>query len=128
MGRVIVLDASALLTVILRETGMDVVLPRLPQSVIGAANLAEALARMAQEGADPDFYHQQILRAGVRIDAVTDTHALEAARLRPLTKHLGLSLGDRLCLGLARTLNLPVLTTDRIWLQYDFGIPVEVAR
>jgi PIN domain nuclease of toxin-antitoxin system len=46
----------------------------------------------------------------------------------PLTAHLGLSLGDRLCLALARERRLPVLTTERRWLEYDFGVRVEYGR
>jgi ribonuclease VapC len=124
----IVLDASALLAVILREPGSERVGPRLSQALIGSANLAETLSRMAQRGDDPAFYQREITAFGVRIEPVTADHALMAARLRPLTKPLGLSLGDRLCLALAIQRQMPVLTADRIWLGYDFGVQIEVIR
>lgn len=48
--------------------------------------------------------------------------------LRPPTKHLGLSLGDRACLTLAQHLDLPALTTDRTWEGLSLGITVQVIR
>lgn len=50
------------------------------------------------------------------------------ARLRPLTKVAGLSLGDRACLALGLRLGLPVLTTDREWQGLDLGVEVRAAR
>ncbi len=41
--------------------------------------------------------------------------AWDAARLRPLTKQYGLSLGDRACLAVAVKLNVPAVTADKEW-------------
>jgi len=49
----------------------------------------------------------------------------------PLTRHLGLSLGDRSCLALARSRGITVVTADRAWREIDaeeLGVPVEVIR
>ena len=40
----------------------------------------------------------------------------------------GLSLGDRACLALALKLNLPALTTDRIWENLNLSVQVQVIR
>ena len=45
----IVLDASALMALLLSEPGKDVVAEHVPEAVISAVNLAEVLARMARE-------------------------------------------------------------------------------
>lgn len=42
-----------------------------------------------------------------------------AGLLRPVTKPLGLSLGDRACLSLAVMRQLPVFTVDRTWRQLN---------
>lgn len=50
--------------------------------------------------------------------------ALAAGALRPATRRLGLLLGDRACLALARTLGVPALTADRAWLALDLVVEV----
>lgn len=124
----IVLDASAVLAVLLNERGVERIIPRLPGALMGAANLSEVLAKVAERGLDPVDYLEELEAFGIEIVSVTTHHAVDAGILRPLTAHLGLSLGDRLCLALARERRLPVLTTERRWLEYDFGIPVEYGR
>jgi PIN domain nuclease of toxin-antitoxin system len=46
----------------------------------------------------------------------------------PATRGHGLSLGDRACLALARTLGATALTTDRAWRAVDVGVAIEVIR
>ncbi|MFY7797718.1 MAG: VapC toxin family PIN domain ribonuclease, partial [Dolichospermum sp.] len=53
---------------------------------------------------------------------------LKAGMLRPNTKSIGLSFGDRACLALAIFLNQPVLTTDRLWGSINVGVEVRVVR
>lgn len=87
---------------------------------IAAVNLAEALSRMADLGEPPDvasrrWTEQGLLGQAVVVYAVDEALAREIARLRPKTRSLGLSVGDRACLALARRLRAPALTTDRAW-------------
>jgi len=49
----------------------------------------------------------------------TPALALASGLLRPATKTLGLSLGDRVCLALAQDLDCPVLTADRAWESFN---------
>ena len=46
---------------------------------------------------------------------VDDDLALRAALIEPVTRALGLGLGDRLCLALAARLGVPAVTADRPW-------------
>lgn len=124
----IVLDASAVLAVLLGERGAERIAPRFAGSLMGMANLSEVLAKVAERSLDPIDYLAELESFGIEMVAMTKHHAVDAAILRPLTAHLGLSLGDRLCLALARERGLPVLTTERRWLEYDFGIAVEYGR
>jgi PIN domain nuclease of toxin-antitoxin system len=50
------------------------------------------------------------------------------AALRPLTRPLGLSLGDRACLALAQQLRRPALTAERSWARLDVGVEVRLIR
>ena len=54
--------------------------------------------------------------------------AFESALLMPLAKPLGLSLGDRVCLATSLTVGLPALTADKIWLQLNMSINIELIR
>ena len=49
-----VLDASALLCLLFDEPGADRVERVLPEAVIGAANLAEVIARLVDRGLDEE--------------------------------------------------------------------------
>lgn len=57
-------------------------------------------------------------------------HAEDSARLRPLTRAAGLSLGDRACLATARLCGVPALTADRAWarLPAETEVRIELVR
>ncbi len=50
--------------------------------------------------------------------------SFKAGFLCPITRDMGLSLGDRACLATGMLMNLPVITSDKIW--RDTGLPVTV--
>lgn len=134
-GAGFVLDASALLAHLLAEPGGDVVRDTLAEhaAVMSAVNWAEVLSRLASAGADPDEVAQRLASEAALGDVLT-VISLEGsdgpaiARLRPTTRHLGLSLADRACLALAQRLELPVLTTDRAWAQLQIDVEIRLAR
>jgi ribonuclease VapC len=51
-----------------------------------------------------------------------------AGRLRPLTRHAGLSFGDRACLALASRMRAPVLTADRARVGLGLELEIRVIR
>lgn len=116
-----VLDASALLAWILDEAGSEAVTTALGSgAVIHAVNWAEALTKLQDRGLPPEQVAADLSGIGVlgqtlEVDLGTLEDASMVARLRPLTRAAGLSLGDRYCLALGRRLGLPVLTADRAW-------------
>ncbi len=61
---------------------------------------------------------------------VDEDLAVQAALMAAVTKPFGLSMGDRICLALARRTGLPALTADRSWLQVQtaLGVTVEAIR
>ena len=129
-----VLDASALLAYLHDEPGADRVTEALEHGcAISAANWAETLSKLADAGKGPDevttaLREQGLLNAAIHVLAMDEEAAREVARLRPLTKKAGLSLGDRACLALGHLLRLPVLTTDRVWNDLGLDIDVVVVR
>lgn len=117
----VVLDASALLALINEEPGAHVVSKAVANgAAISVVNWIEVLSKLAEEGGNPELASAEITAANpietaVKIEPVTTEDAIEAARLRPLTREKGLSLADRACLALGRRLSVPVLTADREW-------------
>jgi len=73
--------------------------------------------------------HEALDALELDIIAFDINRAYQAGLLRPSTKQAGLSLGDCICLALAQQLNLPALTTDRVWKQIELlNAAVEVIR
>jgi ribonuclease VapC len=111
-----VLDASALLAYLGDEPGADAVeMAIADRATIGAVNLAEVLGSLAVAGHDPEEARVGIRLLAIEVASFDEDLALEAALLRPVTRHAGLSLGDRACLALARRLARPALTADAAW-------------
>lgn len=122
-----VLDSSAVLAWLQQEPGSRRVERQLEGGVVTAANWAEILQKARQHGADPKEVGLLLRSLGVVIAEVTRIDGETAAAI--WERRAPLSLGDRLCLAVAIRLQLPVLTTDRLWAKASLeGVDVEVLR
>ena len=124
-----VLDASAVLALLNRESGADrVAEAMLDEAVMSAVNLSEVVAKLAEF--DRGEAEIQAVLDGLGIDIVDldESGAYESGMLRPATRSAGLSFGDRACLALARRLGAPAMTADRVWGELDLGIAVTMIR
>ena len=84
---------------------------------ISVVNQTEVISKLCDWGMGWEAAQQAFDKLALKLEPFTAETALEAARLRPLTREHGLSLGDRACLATARLRQWPVLTGDRPWLQ-----------
>lgn len=123
-----VLDASAVLAVILTEPGGDMVRPLMAKSLLGAVNFTEVTTRLLDLGFPSAEMDDRLKRLRIEVLPFDEHLALSAGRLRTQTRHLGLSVGDRACLALALREGLPVLTGDRAWAKLDVGVEVVLIR
>jgi ribonuclease VapC len=129
-----VLDASALLAHLRDEPGADVVAEAIAGgAVISTVNLAEVFSRVADRGDDPAKLAAELTQSGlldgaITVEPFTAADAIDAGRLRPLTRDAGLSLGDRACLALARRLDAPALTADTDWQGVAHGVELRTIR
>lgn len=122
-----VLDASAVLALMMGEPGAEKVQAALPGAVMSTVNVAEVITKIVERDKKA---HGKAFRAiedlGIEMLPFDADQALMAGALRWLTRDLGLSLGDRACLALAKIRNAPVLTADRSWLKIAPGASIEV--
>lgn len=124
----VVLDSSAVLALLGREPGAEVVQPLLGRIVICAVNLAEIQGKLVRRGIEKTAASLAIV--GVVSNVVDFDHqrALLTGSLINETRALGLSLGDRACLALGILLNVPIYTADRAWTGLKLGIEVRAIR
>ena len=123
-----VLDASAVLALLHGEPGADEVEASLDGSAMSCVNLSEVLQKAKQHGVDTEGLEIDLQALGVRIYDFDSRTARVTADLWPSTRGRGLSLGDRACLALARSLEGTAVTTDTRWAELLIGVPVIVVR
>lgn len=121
-------DASAVLAFILQEPGSEDADHWLFGASISSVNQSEVLRKLVDSGLTMDDAQQQLDRCELDILNFDRNQAVEAARLRPLTRHLGLSFADRACLALCILNGLAVFTADKDWSKLDFGIDIRQIR
>lgn len=128
----IVIDTSAVIALINREEGFEVVEKYIGNAVISSVNFSEVITVMNREL----FKTEEERAEGLKLIKNTFSHIVEfdteqaiiAASLDSITKKYGLSLGDRACLALAKHQKLPVLTADKIWSDLGLGIKIKLIR
>ena len=113
-----ILDASAVLAVLLGEPGHEQVREVLDRCYIHAANLAEAASKLAQAGVPEQEVKAAFSELAIPVDETfTEEQALACVELARKTRSLGLSLGDRICLTVSGWSGSTALTADRRWTQ-----------
>lgn len=125
-----VLDASALLALLLGEAGADKVRPELPDALMCTVNLSEVVGHYARNGAGEADIRQVIGPLPFERVPFDGDLAFMCGLMLPVGQSAGLSLGDRACLALAKRLNLRALTADRSWSSVGerIGVSVELVR
>ncbi len=125
-----VLDASAVLALLLGEPGADKVKAGLDGSIMAMVNLAEVVSHYAKLGAERHDIEALLRPLPIRLVPIDAALSYDAGMLRPITLEGGLSLGDRYCLALAKREGVPALTAERRWpgVAATAGITVELIR
>lgn len=124
----IILDASALPTLVNKEAGWDFVARQAvnQDATISAVNYAEVLpGRLGVAAEDIDA---QMDALGITVSPFSRLDARLAASF--YRHRSGLSLADRVCLALARSVASPAYTADRLWSSWadELGVDVVVIR
>jgi ribonuclease VapC len=123
-----VVDASAILALLQNETFSALDPERVVGAWVNAVNLSEVLARLSAGGLPLKEAEEATAALDLRIVPFDAAHALEAARLAPLTRRAGLSLGGRACLATASARGAAVITADKTWAKLDLDLEILLIR
>ena len=123
-----VLDASALLALLNRESGADRVAAVMAGARISAVNLIEVISKLIDKGLDGPTVVAGLSELDIVVVDMDRPQAERAGLLRREPRAIGLSLGDRACLALAQESGSIALTGDRAWAALTLGIEVELIR
>jgi PIN domain nuclease of toxin-antitoxin system len=126
----IVLDASAVLALMQREPGTDIVAASLPGALLGMVNFAEVVTKLCERGIGMNVARDAVASLGIKIAEFTEEQACLIGELRPLTRSAGLSLGDRACLALGKVSGATILTAEGVWSQIASvaGVDIQLIR
>jgi PIN domain nuclease of toxin-antitoxin system len=122
-----VLDSSAILAILLQEDDNETAITFLDNAKVSSVNVAEIFSKLAEKNMLTEEVVSDFQHLGLEIIDFDLEQAQKTAELRPLTRHLGLSLGARCCLALAILHNSTAVTADRNWKETLF-CKIEVIR
>jgi ribonuclease VapC len=124
----VVADTSAVIALLVGERFTRFEPARLANTSISAVNLSEVLTWLQEIGMPENVAARALGTLNLGVIAFDEPLAWATARLRPFTRHAGLSLGDRACLALGNSFRCPVVTADRIWASLDVGVEIALIR
>jgi ribonuclease VapC len=124
----VVLDASAVLAILNRETGADAVKKNLSQSLMSVVNVVEVGTRLVDGGMTAAAAREAIELLEIGMVDFDQKLADATVELREATRAVGLSLADRACLALALREKAIAVTADRVWAKVDVGCKIELIR
>ena len=122
-----VVDASAMLAMLVGEPGGDAVASLVSLALVSAVNWSEVLQKSRQHGVDVSGLQEDLESLGVEVVPFGASEAAIAADIW----HRGgrnLALADRACLATAMIRRCSVVTADRAWSQLDLDVDVKVIR
>ncbi len=123
-----ILDASAVLAILHGEPGQARAGAFIRPGAISTVNLCEVMTNLTDHGVSEADGRAALSALQLLAIPFDEVQAYSAARLRPITRRLGLSFADRACLALALERALPVVTADRAWANLDLPIEVVLIR
>ena len=128
MTNKIIFDSSAILALLNMERGHEIVAQNLDRAIVSSVNFSEVITVLARKGLGQEQVIKSLKETFLHIEDFDTEQAIIAAKLDEITKAHGLSLGDRACLALAKSKNLPVLTADKVWKDLELSIKVQLIR
>ena len=123
-----VLDSSAILALLWRERGFEIVGNVVERALVSVVNEAEVISVLIQHGETAEQALSTVQTLPYQPVDLDRHLARRAGALWHAFKPRGLSLGDRCCLALAERESLPAITSDRRWADLSIGVDVQLFR
>jgi len=123
-----VLDSSAVLAIINKEPGAEIVADLIGDALLSAVNFAEVITKLVERSGSLERAQKALAILDLNVVDFDRDLAEQAGGLAAQTKVRGLSLGDRSCLALALRERVPAVTGDRAWQDIKLGIEVRLFR
>ncbi|MDR3394784.1 MAG: type II toxin-antitoxin system VapC family toxin [Parasulfuritortus sp.] len=125
-----VLDASAVLALLNEEPGAEKVQALIDRGdcAVSVINVTEVLSKLSDHGLSLEEARFALDTLELTERLLDGNLARSAAALRPATRDKGLSLADRCCLALTKSLDAVAVTADRSWLVLNLDIRVDCIR
>lgn len=121
-----VLDASAILALLNKESGGVKVAEQVAGGSISAVNAAEVASKLVDVGLPESLAGAALSALGMEIVDFDQEQAWIVGRMRETTRHL--SLGDRACLALSHLRGEVAVTADEIWSDLSDNFKILVIR
>ena len=122
-----VLDSSALIALIKKEKGAEIVEANIKGAVMSAVNYAEVVSVMVRT-LPIEIVSQSLSKLIAEIEPFDKDMAVQSGMLAQQTQKYGLYLGDRACIALALEKGMCILTADKIWGKLDLNIEIKHIR
>lgn len=122
----VVLETGAVLAWLRQEPGAEHVEARLPGALLSSVSFAAVLATIADRGGNVRAASVDLEAYGLVVQPFTAEHAELCAVWHPYAATHSLSLEDRACLALGKTLGATVLTVVPAWATLPLGVSVHV--
>jgi PIN domain nuclease of toxin-antitoxin system len=124
----VILDSSALLALIKKEPGAEIVEKLIGNVIMSSINLSEVAATLLDSDMSVEECQECIEPFIEKIIAFGKEESFSTAALKKLTKHKGLSQGDRACISLGLSTGYPIYTADKVWAQLDLNCIINLIR
>ena len=123
-----VFDSSAIIALLRSEPWIADIESYAASAGLSVVNLAEIASKLSDWQMSDTKLSQFLTAIDIAILPFDAALAYETGRLRAVTRHYGLSLGDRACLATAMQLAVPAITADRKWQHLKIGAAITVIR
>lgn len=126
-----VIDSSAILAWFQRETGYENTRMQIKMGgMIAAPNLTEVIGKLVSNGSAPaNQVERDVLALNLEIIPMDKNVALAAAFFYARRHPYDLSLGDCVCIAVAETLGVEILTAEQSWVKIpDLRVKVRLIR